>query len=139
MATTTAAITLTSSGLTSDALSVSSSQTLYKAGLTTGLEEYSMGKLKVPAGGTNLILIDATVAGNDKAAKVYITNKNTDATHYVIIAMNGTVIGRLYAGDWMFVPWSQTDVDADVEITAPNEINTVEYAVFHEGITFTNA
>ena len=53
--------------------------------------------------------------------------------------MNGTVIGRLYAGDWMFIPWSQTDVDADVEITAPNEINTVEYAVFHEGITFTNA
>ena len=142
MATTTATITLTSTDLLSDSLSLSSTQTLYDAGTTTGLTQYDMGRVVVPSGDTNLILIDATAAGNDKAAKVYITNKNTDAAHYVVVSINGTTIGRLYSGDWMFMPWSQTDADADVEIYCPASLSTsctVEYAVFHEGKTFTNA
>ena len=139
MATTTATITLSSADLLTDSLSLSATQTLYKAGTTTGIEEYDMGRVVVPAGGTNLILIDATAAGNDKAGKVYVTNKNTDETHYVEIRINDSDIGRLYAGDWMFIPWSQTDVSADIEIKAPNEANTVEYLVFHEGKTFSNA
>jgi len=142
MATTTATITLASTDLLSDSLSLSSTATLYDAGTTTGLTEYETGRIHVPSGDTNLILLDATAAGNDKAAKVYIANKNTDEAHYVIIAMNGTVIGRLYSGDWMFMPWSQTDVSADIEVTCPAALSTtcdIEYAVFHEGITFTNA
>ena len=139
MATTTATITLSSADLLSDNLSLSSTQTLYKAGTTTGLEQYETGRAVVPAGGTPLILIDATAAGNDKASKVYIANKNTDEGHYVIVSMNGTVIGRLYSGDWMFMPWSQTDVSADIEVEATNEANTLEWALFHENKTFVAA
>ena len=142
MATTTATITLASTDLLSDSLSLSSTATLYDAGTTTGLTEYDMGKVTIPSGDTNLILIDATAAGDDKAAKVYVANKNTDETHYVVISMNGTTLGRLYSGDWMFIPWSQTDVSADVEIYCPAALSTtcdVEYAVFHEGKTLTNA
>ena len=101
-----------------------------------------MGKVTLPSGDTNLILLDATAAGNDKAARIYIANKNTDETHYVIVSINGTTIGRLYSGDWMFMPWSQTDTSADVEIYCPAALSTtcdVEYAVFHQGKTFTNA
>ena len=142
MATTTATITLASTDLLSDSLSLSSTATLYDAGTTTGLTQYDMGRVVVPSSDTNSILIDATAAGDDKAAKVYIANKNTDETHYVIISMNGTTIGRLYSGDWMFIPWSQTDVNADVEIYCPAALSTtctVEYAVFHQGKTFTAA
>ena len=139
MATTTATITLTSTDLLTDALSLSSTQTLYKDGTTTGLEQYETGRAVVPVGGTPLILIDSTAAGDDKHSFVYVTNKNTDESHYVIISMNDTVIGRLYAGDWMFMPWSQTDVSADIEIEATNEANTIEWALFHEGKTFTAA
>ena len=142
MATTTATITLASTDLLSDSLSLSSTATLYDAGTTTGLTEYDMGRVVVPSGDTNLILIDATAAGDDKAAKVYIANKNTDETHYVIVSINGTTIGRLYSGDWMFMPWSQTDTSADVEVYCPASLSTtciVEYAVFHEGKTLTNA
>ena len=142
MATTTATITLSSSDLLSDSLSLSSTATLYNDGTTTGLTQYEMGRVTVPSSDTVGILIDATAAGDDKAAKVYIANKNTDETHYVIISINGTTIGRLYSGDWMFIPWSQTDVSADVEVVGPASLSTtcdVEYAVFHEGKTLTNA
>ena len=142
MATTTATITLSSADLLSDNLSLSSTTTLYDAGTSTGLTQYDMGKVTVPSGDTNLILLDATAAGDDKAARVYIANKNTDETHYVIVSINGTTIGRLYSGDWMFMPWSQTDTSADVEIYCPAALSTtcdVEYAVFHQGKTFTNA
>ena len=142
MATTTATITLASADLLSDSLSLSSTSTLYDAGTTTGLTQYDMGKVTVPSSDTVGILIDATAAGDDKAARVYIANKNTDEAHYVIISMNSTTIGRLYSGDWMFIPWSQTDVSADIDVVCPAALSTscdVEYAVFHEGKTLTNA
>ena len=88
MATTTATITLTSTDLLTDSLSLSATQSLYKAGTTTGASQYEMGRVTIPSSDTNAILLDATAAGNDKAGKVYIANKNTDAAHYVIIAMN---------------------------------------------------
>jgi len=142
MATTTATITLSSADLLSDSLSLSSTTTLYDAGTTTGLTQYETGRVVVPSSDTNSILIDATAAGDDKAARVYVANKNTDEAHYVVISMNGTTIGRLYSGDWMFIPWSQTDVSADVEVYCPAALSTtciVEYAVFHQGKTFTAA
>ena len=139
MATTTATITLASTDLLSDSLSLSSTSTLYDAGTTTGLTQYDMGRVVVPSSDTNSILIDATAAGDDKAARVYVANKNTNDAHYVIILINETVIGRLYAGDWMFIPWSQSDAAANLEVRAPSELNTIEYAFFHEGRTFTGA
>ena len=142
MATTTATITLTSTDLLTDSLSLSATSTLYDAGTTTGLTQYEMGKVTVPSSDTNSILIDSTAAGVDKAGRVYIANKNTDEAHYVIIAINDAVLGRLYSGDWMFIPWSQTDAAADIEIKCPAALSTtcdVEYALFHEGKTFTGA
>ena len=142
MATTTATITLNSKDLLSDTLSLSSTQTLYDAGTTTGLTQYDMGKVDIPGDNNIYILLDSTAAAIDKGNRVYIANKNTDETHYVIVSVNGTTIGRLCSGDWMFMPWSQTDTSADVEIYCPAALSTtcdVEYAVFHEGKTLTNA
>ena len=42
-------------------------------------------------------------------------------------------IGRLYAGDWMFIPWSAEDADADIEITSSTGTNKIVYMLFHEG------
>ena len=130
MATTTATITLTSTDLLSDSLSVTSTQPLYKAGTTTGIEQYESGRVEVPGDNNIYILVDSTAAGNDKAGKVYITNKNTDVTHYVIISINEQILGRLYAGDWMFVPYNASDGDAEIEVKALNGINKIEYAMF---------
>jgi len=139
MATTTATITLASADLLSDNLSLSATTTLYDAGTTTGLTQYDSGRVDIP-GDTNIyVLLDSTAAGVSKASRVYIANKNTDEAHYVIISIDETVLGRLYAGDWMFIPWSQADAAANIEVKAPNEVNTLEYAIFHEGRTFTGA
>ena len=134
MATTTAAITLTSADILTDSLSVSSTSTLYKAGTTTGLDQVRMGRNEIPTG-TSFDLLDATTLGVDKANKVYIANKSTDETWYVTIVIDAKTIGRLYAGDWMFVPWNAADATHDIEITATGGINIIEWACFHEGET----
>ena len=139
MATTTATITLSSADLLSDNLSLSSTATLYDAGTTTGLTQYDSGRVEILGDNNIYVLLDSTAAAVDKGNRVYVANKNTDETHYVIISIDEAVLGRLYGGDWMFIPWSQADAAANLEVRAPSEVNTVEYAIFHEGKTFTGA
>ena len=139
MATTTATLTLSSADLLSDNLSLSATTTLYDAGTTTGLTQYDSGRVEIPGDNNIYVLIDSTAAAVDKGNRVYIANKNTDETHYVIVSIDEAVLGRLYAGDWMFIPWSQADAAANLEVKAPNEVNAIEYALFHEGRTFTGA
>ncbi len=139
MATTTAAVTLTSD-LLSDNISVTTDTTCVKGGTTAdGLDQMDMGYIEI-ATGTNFDLLDADNALNkDKANKVYIANESTDETYYVIITIDATVVGRLYAGDWMFIPWGAEDATADIEIRAYTGTNKISYAYFHEGRTLTSA
>tara|TARA_R100000664_G_C2738821_1_gene127690 strand:+ start:622 stop:1065 length:444 start_codon:yes stop_codon:yes gene_type:complete len=140
MATTTAAITLTSSDLLTNALALSASMSLNQGGTTaTGLEEFRIERLKI-ATGTNFDLVEATTAATEDANYFYCCNKNTDPTHYVIISINQEVIGRLYAGDWMFIPWDSdlVDVGADgsaIEAQAVTATAELEYCLFHNGET----
>jgi hypothetical protein len=137
MATTTAAITISSADLLTDPLSLSTTSTLYKAGTSTGLEQVKMGKQKL-ATGTNFKLLLATTAGANSASKAYIINKSTDATYYITVSVSTQVIGKLYAGDWMFIPWEQAATSQDLYARAYVGENTVEWASFHEGETLTS-
>ena len=131
---TTATMSL-SSDLMTGALSASASTTMMKAGTTAdGLDQMKMGYNKI-ATGTSFDLLDATAGGIDKAAKVYICNESTDETYYVTIVIDAKTIGRLYAGDWMFIPWNQDDATHDLEITATTGTNTITWMAFHEGET----
>ena len=134
MATTTAAVTLTSD-LLSDALSVTTDTTCMKAGTSAdGLDQMRMGRNEIPTG-TSFDLLDATTAGIDKANKVYIANLSTDETYYVTIVIDAKVIGRLYGGDWMFIPWNMDDATHDLEVTSTSGTNTIEWVKFHENET----
>ena len=139
MATTTAAVTL-SSDLLSDNISVTTDTTCVKGGTTAdGLDQMDMGYIEI-ATGTNFDLLDADNALNkNKANKVYISNESTDETYYAEITIDATVIGRLYAGDWMFIPWGAEDATADIEIRAYGGTNKITYAYFHEGRTLASA
>ena len=141
MATTTATITLTSSDIADNAISISNTSTLYTAGTNTGITETTgVGRKKV-ASGSNVILLDAGLAGGiaqdvttDKSAKVYIKNMNDrgDGTKFVNVLLTAVEIGRLYGGDWMFFPWNATDAK-DVEITPSDATETtLEYTCFYE-------
>ena len=139
MATTTATITLASSDLLSDSLSLSSTMTLYQDGTTaTGLDECNYHRANIPTG-TSFDLIEESAALSEDASYVYIINKNTDVTDYVIISINNEVIGRLYAGDWTFFPWdsdlTHATADSSIELEAVTHECVVEFALFHNGET----
>jgi len=120
MATTTATVSINSSDLTDDTLSINVSKQCYKAGTTLGLDQTT---------GLNRLYVTAVtqfdpfpvVKGATNAAengKVYIANLSTTDTEYIIVGIGDLVIGRLYAGDWMWMPWSpQAQHVSDIEIT----------------------
>tara|TARA_R100001594_G_scaffold68528_2_gene102839 strand:+ start:383 stop:823 length:441 start_codon:yes stop_codon:yes gene_type:complete len=143
MPTTTATLTLSSSDLLTDNLSLSSTMTLYQDGTTaTGLDEVTYSRHNIPTG-TNFDLIPESAALTEDASYVYIANKSTDVTYYVIISINDEVIGRLYGGDWMFMPWdcdlSAAANDSSIECQAYTGENIIEYALFHNGETLVTA
>ena len=142
MATTTATLTLTSSDLSSDPLSLSTTKTCYKAGTTIGLDQTTgLNKVYLTAV-TNVDIITvpgATKAGNN--AKVYIANLSTDDTEYIIVTKGGNVIGRLYAGDFCWMPMEQKAAHlSDVEISPSVATGMwVEYMMIHEGVVLTTS
>ena len=134
MATTTATISL-SSDVTDSALNVSNQSIMHTAGTTTGMD--TMTSVTKVLESTNQVDLIATGSVSTTHAYVYINNPDTDHTrHFKITIGNAGAgsptdteeIGRLYGGDWMFLPW---DVDDDICIT-PSDANkmTVEYQVF---------
>jgi hypothetical protein len=141
MATTTATITLSSSDIADNSMSISNTATLYTAGTNTGITETTGLARKKFATASEFILLDSGlaqgIAGDvtaDKAAKVYMKNMNErgDGTKYFAVLINSIEIGRLYGGDWMFFPWdggSNKDVDIDAYDATET---TVEYCIFYE-------
>jgi len=142
---TTATLTLASTDIAGDPVNVSKVATLTKAGSTNDLDQ-SSGLSRVHLRSTtNKVLLAANAEGDNLAAKVYVINKSDDASLYVTITINAQTIGKLYGGDFMFMPWSQTDTSASIEVAATNWTSStgdipVEYALFHEDTDFlTNA
>ena len=133
MATTTAAVTL-SSDLLSDNISVTASSTLMKAGTTAdGLDQMEYGYLDLPTGDEYDLI--ATTPTATKASKLYLKNHSTDETYFIAVTQNAQAIGKLYGGDWMFIPADFHDAAGDIAITANGGTNKICYALFHEGIT----
>ena len=135
MATTTATLTLSSGDLTGDALSLSTTATLTKAGTNTGLDQTTgVARKFYAAQQTDTALIAAADYTDDKAHKVYIKNISTTASEYVTVKIGATEVGRLYAGDFLFIPRSadttSTAADIDIDTSAVNM--TVEYLVIYE-------
>ena len=133
MATTTAAVTLTSD-LLSDNMSVSATTTCMKAGTTAdGLDQMEYGYVDLVTG-DEYDLVGATPTAS-KASKLYLKNHSTDETYFIAITQNSQAIGKLYGGDWMFIPADFHDAAGDIAITANGGTNKICYALFHEGIT----
>ena len=142
---TTATLTIASSDIAGDPVSVSKTSTLSKAGSLNDLDQ-STGLSRVHLrSASNKVLLAANAEGNNLAAKVYIINKSTDASLYLTVTINAQTVGKLYGGDFLFIPWSQTDTSANIEVAATNWTSStgdipVEYALFHEDTDFlTNA
>ena len=126
--TTTATFSLSSSDLLTSPLTISTSKQLLKAGSKLGLSQTTGLAIKTTTYASSGV-IDTTVLfrGDDYSAnganKVYLKNLSTIASEYFTVYMTGhtadgahdatnstitglTEIGRLYAGDFAFFPYS---------------------------------
>ena len=154
MATINATVSVNSNDLTSNALALSKTMTMTKAGTNTGLE-FTSGLVRRTFTSTNHVdLITAgaqnygtpTASDSGSASKVYIKNTGSDSTQYFEVglgtssgsgtatsdAIGGThlALGKLYGGDFMLMPY-----DGATNITvAPSVATTMnlEYIVFVE-------
>ena len=133
MATTTASVSISSSDLQpGNTLSINASSTLMKTGLTTGLEIMEMGKNTLTVADSHKALYEGGVASadQDQASYVYLCNNATDDTYYIEVGIHDTIVGHLYAGDWMFMPYNQGDNVAEISIEAEGGTCPYEYAIF---------
>ena len=131
MATTTATLNL-SSDMLSSPINITASSILMKAGVTEGLELIEMGRgtISEPDGTSGSCTAEfglPTALGADKAAKLFLVNKATDPTYYIDIDLHDTNVGRLYAGDWMFIPWGMNDTASELVIEAEPSGATCPY------------
>ena len=133
MATTTAAITLTSTDLLSDSLSLSTTATLTKAGGAVGLDQTSgLGRKTTTSNGT-FQLFDGAAYTAGKAHKLYLKNTSTTDSEYYTLIVNSEEIGRLYAGDWAFLPYSASADTNDIKLTpSVSTTMTLEYMLIFE-------
>ena len=141
---TTATITV-SSDIASSVLSLSKSKVLKKAGTDSDYEKTTgLTRLTTATGANTVFLNSGDTAGNFGAVagggdvitngKVYITNLNArgDGSKFVTILLGTVEIGRLYGGDFMFLPWDGGGGN-DLEFTANDTTSTVlEYCVFYQ-------
>ena len=145
MATTTATITLASSDIMDNSLSISNTATLTKAGSNIGLPDTTglSNKRIASEARQNLLVVDQTDATASASAKVYIKNTGTSTTKYATIGITSgdagaeVKLGRLYGGDWMFIPWNAVRGAREVfTVTCAGDWATGNTAIF-DGVTAT--
>jgi hypothetical protein len=135
----TASITLTSADIAGDPVNVSKTSSCYKADSTTPLDQTNGLQRLILTTNAATILYDAGNAvatlGLNKNAKVYIKNMSTVTTEFITVLVNATPIGKLYGGQWLFMPWSQNDTSADIKVTASaaGKDMHIEHMLMHEG------
>ncbi len=134
MAITNATIDL-SSDTTDSALAVSNTTELNTAGTTTGVN--TMTSVTKVLSSTHQVDLITAASVSTTHAYVYINNPSEDETLYFNVTIGNAgagsptdveEIGRLYGGDFMWMPW---DVDDDICVTpSVSDDMTIEYMVF---------
>ena len=112
MATINATLTLSSGDLLTSNLAFSAASTLSKAGNSTGLEQTSglsrTNFLSTDPASRSKIIYRADDAATGGANKVYLKNLSATAAEFFTVYIDQEEMGRLYAGDFAFFPWSAT-------------------------------
>jgi len=109
----TKATLILTSDISSQDLSISTVATLTKAGGTVALAQATgLARTDFVVGGTapfnGKVIYRADDAATDGSNKVYLKNISATATDFFTVLIDQEEMGRLYAGDWAFFPWTAT-------------------------------
>ena len=130
MATTKAAITITSTDLLTDSLSIATTTTMTGAGNSTGLSVTGgLGRKRLATGHAQYTLFDGDAYANG-AHKIYLKNTSSIASEHFTIEINSEQMGKLYAGDWAFFPWEANADTNDIKIDPSADDMVLEYMIF---------
>ena len=138
-------------------ISAQNEMLMTRADSTTGLDK-ATGLVRKTLTSTNevdLLTVGSGVISDvptNKATKVYIKNVNSDSSEYFTVgfgassggsskqafavtddANRSVELGRLYAGDFMIIPWCAASDENDIFVKPSVATNIViEYMVFYE-------
>ena len=144
MATTTATINI-GSDILSNPIAISKTMTISKsANPSVGLDETTGLRTKKFTTTTDAVIVEAdelTSSGGAEAHKVYIRNASTNKANFFYVSYNASTadatttepIGKLYGGDWMFMPYNG-GTNISVASSTASETQYLEYMVFADGI-----
>ena len=139
MATVSASLALISEDLTTDSLSLSTSSSLKKAGQKrTNLDNTTGVARKSTTSTDQYTLFYADEYTADKAHKVYLKNTSTVASEFFTVSLDDKVIGRLYAQDFAFFPWSATDGTREVFTCTTTGTYAAGDSLTFDGVTVTS-
>jgi len=112
MATINATLTIGSGDLLTSNLAFSVASTLSKAGSANGLTKTTglarTNFLSTDPASRSKILYRADDAATNGSNKVYLKNLSTTVAEFFTVYIDQEEMGRLYAGDFAFFPWSAT-------------------------------
>ena len=121
--------------------SINKTMTMKKAGSCHGLEK-TLGLSYEKLNATDPVVLElAADATASKACKVYIRNTGSDKSAFFHVALNASaaaadtvqVIGRLYGGDWMLIPWEANGTGHNITVAPSTAENmTIEWMAFVE-------
>ena len=149
-----------SSDITGYGTTISNSMTMTKAGTIAGLDQATglVRKTLTSINEVDLLTVGAgvvaDVAADKFSSKLYIKNVNSDSSEYFTVGLGkasggaakqafatsdgsgderSVEIGRLYAGDFMIIPWDAASDENDIFVK-PSVATTmvIEYMVFFE-------
>jgi hypothetical protein len=132
MATTTAAISVASTDLTGNTLAVASTSTLYKAGTVIGLDQTTgLSSKYYAAAQSNLEIVAAGTYDDNIAGWVYLKNPGSSTEDYITVQISAgnLVVGRLYGGDWCWLPY---EGENGIGISTSAVKMTLEYMVVYQ-------
>ena len=121
----------------SSTVTITQPMVLYKAGGTEGMDTMtSVSKVLTSTDQVDLVLASSVSTTHNY---VYINNPSADTSEYFHVGIGNAgggsptdteEFGRLYGGDWMFIPWT-ADTNEDIIVTPSVATKMIiEYMVF---------
>ena len=133
MATTIARLTLTSSDLLSDPLSLNVSMEINAAGTTTGITKTTGLRRQTFPNTNETKILEADDYTDNDTSRLYLKNTSSTSGRYIDIMLGtagaSTKIGRLYNGEWVLIPWANT---ADINLIVSNTDILFEWTLLYQ-------